>query len=72
MSKTHPFYSGTYNGRACFCMAADDRIQRIASFDLETCHRALTLDGLQSTVRAAIERRIRKLEREASSQATIN
>lgn len=63
MNSKHPFYSGTYNGHDCFCMSADDRVNRVADFDLQTCQAALALPGLQSTVRHAIERRIRKLER---------
>lgn len=62
MTKQNPFYSGTYNGRACYCISADDRVRRVADFDLETCREALNVSGLQSTVRQAIERRIRKLE----------
>jgi hypothetical protein len=65
MSKTHPFYSGTYDGRDCFYMTTDDRVKRVAEFDLETCHRALELKGLQATVRGALERRVRKLKRDA-------
>lgn len=64
MSARHPFYSGTYNGRDCYCMTADDRVERVARFDLATCHAAQRLEGLQKTVREAIERRIRKLERQ--------
>lgn len=63
MSKDHPFYSGTYNGRDCYCMTADDRVKRVAAFDLDVCRRALELPGLQSTVRQAIERRMRKLQK---------
>ena len=65
MSKDHPFYSGTYNDRDCYCMTADDRVKRVAEFDLPTCQRALAIDGLQGTVKQAIERRMRKLERDA-------
>lgn len=65
MSKDHPFYSGTYDGHACFYMTADDRVKRVAEFDLQTCRRALVLADLQATVRAALERRVRKLERAA-------
>ena len=65
MSKDHPFYSGTYDGRDCFYMTADDRVKRVAEFDLQTCRRALELADLQATVRGALERRVRKLERAA-------
>lgn len=40
MSSAHPFYSGTYNGRDCYCMTADDRVKRVADFDLPTCRPA--------------------------------
>lgn len=63
MSSNHPFYSGTYNGRDCYCVTADDRVKRVAEFDLDTCRRALQLPDLQATVRSALERRLRKLER---------
>lgn len=63
MTRQSPFYSGTYNGHDCYCISADDRVKRVADFDLETCREALKVSGLQSTVRQAIERRIRKLVR---------
>jgi len=63
MSSPHPFYSGTYNGRDCYCITVDDRVKRVADFDAATCSRALALPGLQATVRTAIERRLKKLAR---------
>ena len=68
MSKDHPFYSGTYNGHDCYCMTVDDRINRVAAFDLPACRAALALPSLQRTVKAAIERRMRKLERQARTE----
>ena len=65
----HPFYSGTYNGRDCYCVTADDRVKRVVEFDLATCSAALDLPDLQASVRTAIERRIRKLERQGQSAA---
>ena len=65
MSSAHPFWSGTYNGHDCYCVTVDDRVKRVAEFDLATCHQALQLPNLQSSVRTALERRIRKLERAA-------
>lgn len=65
MSK-HPFYAATYNGRDTYDMTAEGRISRVFRFDLGQCRAALELPGLQKTVIAAIERRIRKLEREAT------
>lgn len=65
MSKDNPFYSGTHDGCDCFYITADDRVKRVAEFDLQTCRRALELAELQATVRGALERRVRKLERAA-------
>ncbi len=65
MSSNHPFYSGTYNGRDCYYVTADDRVKRVAEFDLNTCRRALQLTDLQATARSALERLARKLERAA-------
>ncbi|WP_437880871.1 hypothetical protein [Pseudomonas sp. LRF_L74] len=62
MSKNHPFYSGTYSGHDCYCMTVEDRVQRVAEFDLAACDAALQIEGLQATVRKAIERRIKRLE----------
>jgi hypothetical protein len=61
--RRHPFYCATYNGHDFFSQTVDDRIKAVAAFDIDTCQRALAVDGLQNTVRKAIERRIRMLER---------
>lgn len=58
----HPFYVATYNGHECYCMTADDRVKRVAEFDLITCSEAMKLDDLQTTVKRAIERRMRTLK----------
>lgn len=57
----NPFYAGTYDGRACFHIAADDRIRAVQNFNAEQCAKALETPNLQSTVRKAIERQLRKL-----------
>lgn len=47
-------------------LAADDRLRAVKSCtDLEVLREALGASDLQKTVRLAIERRIRKLERQA-------
>ena len=45
--------------------SAEDRIRRVAEFGIHECHAALKLSGLQKTVRIAIERRLRKIGRDA-------
>lgn len=63
MSAEHPFYSGTYNGRDCYCVTADDCVKLVSELDLAKCQAVLELPDLQGTVRQAAERRIRKLNR---------
>lgn len=60
-----PFYTSTYNGRDFSAMTASDRLLMVHHFDLQQCQAALGVRYLQTTVRQAIERRIRKLQREA-------
>jgi len=63
---SNPFYAYSVDGRDFFHVAADDRLRMVKDFDLEQCRAALALDGLQKTVRQAVERRMRKLERGAA------
>ncbi|MEW6330191.1 MAG: hypothetical protein AB1560_01890 [Pseudomonadota bacterium] len=44
-------------------MAAADRLLDVKSFDAKQCRAALKLPGLQSTVRQAIERRMKQLRK---------
>ena len=62
----HPFYAATYNGRDCHHFTAADRLLALQRFTREQCLAALELDDLQKTVRVALERRLRKLEKESS------
>ncbi|MFA5548629.1 MAG: hypothetical protein WDA10_08840 [Porticoccaceae bacterium] len=58
----NPFMTSCYNGVWVGACSADDRIPRVREFTLEECSRALQLDDLQTTVRRALERRIRQLK----------
>jgi hypothetical protein len=60
-----PFYSGSHAGQHYFYVSAADRAARVGALDLEQCRRALAMDDLQKSVRTAVERRLRQLEREA-------
>lgn len=62
----NPFYAATYNGRDCYHISAADRLLSVQRFTLVQCQAALELPGLQKSVIAALERRIRKLEKEAA------
>jgi len=61
VKKRSPFYAGTYGGHECEDIDAQSRIYRVARFDAATCRRALRMRHLQKSVRAAIERRLKKL-----------
>ena len=57
-------FTAHWNPSAADCCAYD-RIIRVRNFNLAQCRQALALDDLQKTVRTALERRIRKLEKTA-------
>ena len=61
--KINPFITSYYNGRWTGSVGADDRLDALQNFNLDECLVALKLEGLQKTVRVALERRIRKLEK---------
>ena len=61
--KINPFVTSCYNGRWMGNVGADDRLDALQNFNLDECLVALKLEGLQKTVRVALERRIRKLEK---------
>lgn len=63
----NPFFSGTYFGNDAFYIDSASRLDVVKSLSLAACRRALLVDNVQKTVRQAIERRIRKLEREVTS-----
>jgi len=60
---TNPFLTHCYNGQWAGDVCAQDRLQAVRGFDLEQCRSALRVAGLQKSVRMALERRLRKLER---------
>jgi hypothetical protein len=43
---------------------AQSRIERVRNFNAEECRWVIALPGVQTTVRQAAERRLRKLEKE--------
>jgi|GEM_PF-1135831 len=63
----NPFYAGSFTGSSCFTLNADDRIRLIKTFNVHQLRAAQRVRGLQKTVCAAIERRLRALEREAEA-----
>lgn len=64
-----PFATGTYNGQAVGKVTAEERIGMVRGFDREQCEEALRVDGLQATVRKAVERRLRALVKPAPAPA---
>lgn len=59
----HPFHAGSWNGHDFLHITVDDRLRVLKHFDAAQCRRALALTDLQITVRTALERRLRQLER---------
>ncbi len=61
----NPFETGQiYNGHRLQHCDAHDRITCVKEFDLAKCRAALALPDLQKTVRVAVERRLRALQRD--------
>jgi hypothetical protein len=60
-----PFLCRIKNWRGDYCGAVDvvSRLSMVGTFDELQCYRALQVAGLQATVRTAIERRLRKLQK---------
>lgn len=57
-------------GTRCMAVDVDSRVRIVAACtDLQQLHDALQLIGLQKSVRAAIERRLRQLARERAARA---
>lgn len=63
----HPFFSGCYAGHPTYTQTVPDKVARVKTFTLEQCEAALKLPHLQSTVVAAVEARIRKLQKEQAA-----
>ena len=63
----HPFFTGFYGGHATYAPTVPDKVAKVKTFTLEQCQAALKLPHLQSTVLAAVEARIRKLQKEQAA-----
>lgn len=63
---TNPFKAGIHAGVQTFHCVAEDRIRLVAWFDRAQCEAALKLPGLQKTVAAAVQRRLRYFNRVAT------
>jgi len=50
-------------GQVCQTVDSTDRIRMVKQFTATQCHAALKLHGLQKTVRQALERRLRQLDK---------
>lgn len=61
----NPFFAGMNGDIGTYWCDGDSRLRRVKEFNLDQCRAALALEGLQKTVRQAVERRVRKLKRDA-------
>lgn len=64
MSQANPFIPP---GREYGSVDTESRLRALEDFDLEQCHAALALPGLQKTVEKKLKSRIRILEKRATS-----
>lgn len=62
----NPFFSGYFDDQPTFDMDVNSRLDRVKTFDQAQCERALEMEHLQKTVRTAVERRLRRLQKEAA------
>ncbi len=65
--EAHPFFTGFFGGNATYAPTVPDKVAKVKTFTLEQCQAALKLPHLQSTVVAAVEARIRKLQKEQAA-----
>lgn len=67
MPHKDPFVTGQYDGHDIGLVTCADRLARVKTFTRGECMDALYLDDryfhLQSSIRSAIEKRLRKLEK---------
>jgi hypothetical protein len=61
--KANPFYFNTYSGHDVYTVITADMLECVRLFSPAQCEAALKIDDLQKTVRAAVERRLRKLRK---------
>lgn len=64
MQPSNPFIPP---GRSCGAVDTDSRLRALEGFDLQQCHAALEVPGLQKTVEKKLRSRIRRLEQQATA-----
>ena len=60
-----PFLTGVRDGQPYGAVDVASRLNRVEEFGIDQCYHALGVPNLQKTVKTAIERRIRKIEKES-------
>lgn len=67
MGAEHPFFTGFYNGHACYEQTVKGKLEMVKNFTVGQCLTALNIPILHNSVRSAIEARIRKLQKEQAA-----
>jgi len=63
----NPFWAGfSFGDGDSFWVDAESRLDKVKRFSTVECRQALRLPDLQKTVRIGIERRLRRLQKEAA------
>jgi hypothetical protein len=58
-----PFITGRFGDTVYGAVSVDDRVRMVRGFTTEQCLQALRMPNLQTSVREAVERRMRKLSK---------
>lgn len=60
-AQANPFKAGVYDGRAIYHTCAEDRVRMVKGMNRAECEAGLKVNGLQTGVVLALQRRLRKL-----------
>ena len=64
---TNPFKAGVYDGKQYFHTSAEDRVRVVQGLNRAECEEGLKVEGLQKTVVAALQRRLRHCAKVATT-----
>lgn len=67
---SNPFKSIVVDGRQTYHTVVEDRVRMVHSFTEAQCHAAFLVEGLQKTVAAAVERRLRQIHKQEAGGAS--
>lgn len=66
-AQANPFKAGVYDGRAIYHTCAEDRVRMVQGMNRAECEAGLKVKGLQKGVVLALQRRLRRLAKVATT-----